>query len=87
VWSVEKRAGLSASEKNHRAGLKKENDTFDFKFVVFGTCKQPDHNRRICQRIQTSLRTELVKTCLKEATEVYFIIFCQERVLVFFVRT
>jgi hypothetical protein len=50
-----KERALSASEKYHRAGLKKANLPLDSKVVVCGICQQPGHNRRTCQRMQNFL--------------------------------
>jgi hypothetical protein len=50
-----KARALSASEKYHRAGLKKANLPLDSKVVVCGICQQPGHNRRTCQRMKDFL--------------------------------
>ena len=53
-WPKKARA-LSASERYHRAGLKKANLPLDSKVVVCGICQQPGHNMRTCPRMQNFL--------------------------------
>jgi hypothetical protein len=64
---------LSASEKNHQAGLKKANLAVDLKVVNCGICQQPGHNRRTCQRVKASLLDKDGQECLMDAVEVSFI--------------